>query len=380
MSATSGKRLLELDAMRGIAALMVVFFHFTVDRPEAQMGFKLGITGVDLFFIISGFVIFLTISGTKHWKDFVVSRFSRLYPAYWTAVLLATLTISLVNYFSGESSGGLLSQALGNLTMFNYYMKIPNLDGSYWTLIIEMQFYILILLIFRFKLLDKIVLLGCAGLGFVLLNHFVISQISPYFFKVSRGMYMFINHLPLFFSGVLFYKIKFNGRSPLLFALVALCYISQLILFYDGGKAMLYITRLEYAPFLTVYYIVFALYALHVKLPIVNRFTVYLGTISYSLYLVHQHIGAVVIIPFVMKYAHLSFWQSALFVALPAVFGLATLITYFIEKPALAYIRSLYKGSKQRQAAAVAAAFPPGDTTPPASDGRQLVSGRQEVP
>ena len=117
--------------MRGIAALMVVFFHFTVDRPEAQLGFKLGITGVDLFFIISGFVIFLTISGTKHWKDFVVSRFSRLYPAYWTAVLLATLSISLVNYFSGESSGGLLHQALGNLTMFNYYMTIPNLDGSY---------------------------------------------------------------------------------------------------------------------------------------------------------------------------------------------------------------------------------------------------------
>lgn len=53
-------RYTELDALRGIAALMVVFFHFTMDRPQGQMGFKLGVTGVDLFFIISGFVIFMS--------------------------------------------------------------------------------------------------------------------------------------------------------------------------------------------------------------------------------------------------------------------------------------------------------------------------------
>lgn len=349
MKPSSGKRLLELDAMRGVAALMVVFFHFTVDREQSQSGFKLGITGVDLFFIISGFVIFLTVSNTKHWLDFLVSRFSRLYPAYWTAVSLTALSMGVMNYFSGESSGNLVYETLGNLTMFNYYMKIPNLDGSYWTLIIEMQFYILILVIFRMKILDKIVLAGIAGLSFVLLNHFVISHISPYFFKMSRGMYQFINHLPLFFSGVLFYKIKFQERSPLLVFLVVACYITQVILFYDGGKAMLYITRSEYVPFLTAYYIIFSLYAFNVKLPIVNRVTLYLGNISYSLYLVHQHIGAVVIIPLMMKYAHLSFWQSALFVALPSVFLLATFITYFIEKPALQFIRNTYKESKRRR-------------------------------
>ena len=67
-------RLLELDALRGIAALMVVLFHFTMDRPEMNLGFKYGVTGVDFFFIISGFVIFLTLSNTKNWKDFVQKR------------------------------------------------------------------------------------------------------------------------------------------------------------------------------------------------------------------------------------------------------------------------------------------------------------------
>ena len=47
----------ELDALRGVASLMVVFFHFTWRRPEANLGFILGTTGVDLFFIISGFLI-----------------------------------------------------------------------------------------------------------------------------------------------------------------------------------------------------------------------------------------------------------------------------------------------------------------------------------
>ena len=43
------KRYLELDSMRGFASLLVVFFHFTMGRNEAGLGFKLGTTGVDFF-------------------------------------------------------------------------------------------------------------------------------------------------------------------------------------------------------------------------------------------------------------------------------------------------------------------------------------------
>jgi peptidoglycan/LPS O-acetylase OafA/YrhL len=57
------KRYDELDVLRGFAALFVLFFHLTLFRNEAKYGFQLGITGVDLFFMISGFVIF--------WIEFV---------------------------------------------------------------------------------------------------------------------------------------------------------------------------------------------------------------------------------------------------------------------------------------------------------------------
>lgn len=120
-------RYLELDALRGIAALAVVLFHFTMYRPEAGYGFVLGVTGVDLFFIISGFVILLSLEKTRDWKEFLLDRFSRLYPAYWACVTLAALTALI----SQGPARDLAGRYLANLTMFQLYFGAADLDGSY---------------------------------------------------------------------------------------------------------------------------------------------------------------------------------------------------------------------------------------------------------
>jgi peptidoglycan/LPS O-acetylase OafA/YrhL len=60
------KRFEELDVLRGLAAVMVVVFHFTMGRNQADLGFKLGTTGVYLFFIISGFVILLSLEHVEN--------------------------------------------------------------------------------------------------------------------------------------------------------------------------------------------------------------------------------------------------------------------------------------------------------------------------
>jgi len=82
-------RIQELDSLRGIAAVAVVLYHFTYrfgelyefqTPPPFQV--TLGQYGVQLFFIISGFVIFMTLNRTRRPLDFVVSRFSRLHPTY----------------------------------------------------------------------------------------------------------------------------------------------------------------------------------------------------------------------------------------------------------------------------------------------------------
>ena len=146
----NSNRFQELDALRGIAALIVVLFHFTMDREAANLGFKIGITGVDLFFIISGFVIYMSLTKVKTSKDFIINRVSRLYPTYWVCVTIATLVaLPLVNTVYQYDKIP-LSQYVANMTMFQHYFKIRNIDGPYWTMIVEMVFYIGILLLFHF--------------------------------------------------------------------------------------------------------------------------------------------------------------------------------------------------------------------------------------
>ena len=81
----------ELDALRGMAAMAVVVFHYTTrarNNGVQLFDFEIGHYGVQLFFCVSGFVIYWTLERSKTLMDFAVSRFSRLYPAYWAAIAL----------------------------------------------------------------------------------------------------------------------------------------------------------------------------------------------------------------------------------------------------------------------------------------------------
>ena len=80
---TDRGRLVELDALRGIAAVVVVLYHLTYWNDAAgQAPFSVfwGHYGVELFFIISGFVIFMTLAQARDLRAFAVSRVARLYP------------------------------------------------------------------------------------------------------------------------------------------------------------------------------------------------------------------------------------------------------------------------------------------------------------
>ena len=93
-------RIKELDSIRGIACLMVVLFHYTTrysisfntQKTTALLDFKYGGLGVSLFFMISGFVIYLSINNVKDAKTFFIKRFIRLYPIFWIC-MLTTFTI-----------------------------------------------------------------------------------------------------------------------------------------------------------------------------------------------------------------------------------------------------------------------------------------------
>lgn len=93
-------RFVELDSVRGIAALAVVIYHYLYRYNElyAHHGLNFdwaywGKYGVQLFFIISGFVIFMSLERVKKPFDFIASRFTRLFPAYWIALIITTLFV-----------------------------------------------------------------------------------------------------------------------------------------------------------------------------------------------------------------------------------------------------------------------------------------------
>ena len=331
------KRYEELDALRGIAALLVVFFHFTMGRPEYNTFFKLGTTGVDLFFVISGFVIFMSLQKISSGFDFVINRVSRLYPTYWASVTFTfILILSFLIYNNRNDLDNKLIQYLGNLTMFQFYLNFPHriddLDGPYWTLIIEMLFYISILFLFLTKLLKYI-----KAIGIVLC--IIIVVLTQYCYNINYVKYIIswiplLQFLPLFFAGTVFYNIS-TKKDKLVFnySIIVLCFLCQSVLFPYAGRSNDYINWTEYCIMLFVYFALFILFVNNRLSFIVNKTTLFFGKISYALYLIHQYISVKIIIPHFYNKLGINFWIVAIFINLPIIIGIATFITYKIDIP-----------------------------------------------
>ena len=319
----------ELDALRGIAALMVVLFHFTTSKYSTNFKFNFGIAGVDLFFIISGFVIFMSLNKVKSSRDFIINRVSRLYPAYWTCV---TFTFSVMLAYSIYKHNDIsFVQYIGNMTMFQYYLRIPDIDGPYWTMIIEMIFYICMLVIFYFKLMNRLIPIG------LILTIMVVLLTSFYYNNFTYQLLTYIpllQFIPLFLAGILFYNIYIEKKKFLeKYFILIICLVSQILLYDYSGRSRYFISQNEYAIMLVIYFLLFTLF-IHGKLKIiVCKATLFLGKISFPLYLIHQYISLNFIIPILIKKFHFNFWIASLFFALPMVIGLATIVTYYIEIP-----------------------------------------------
>lgn len=327
-------RFKELDALRGIAAIMVVLFHFTMDRPERNLGFKFGVTGVDLFFIISGFVIYMSLTKVKSSLEFVINRISRLYPTYWVCVTVTFILICIKVYLfkSLVLHPPSLWDYLANMTMFQYYLGANDLDGPYWTMIIEMIFYIGVLILFKFHLLKYInilgitISLGVAGLTVFFHDHAFAHQI----FKAIP----LLSFVPLFFAGIIFYNIyEYKDKLIARYAMLLMCLFCQISLYHYGGTSWWYLSQAEYAVMLTIYFLLFVLFVNGKLKFVVNKITLFLGKLSFPLYLVHQFVAIRFVIPALTNKMNLNYWAAAFLVALPVVLILAYFINRYVEIP-----------------------------------------------
>jgi len=179
----------QIDSLRGIAALLVIWLHvselYINLSPQVKIAgsffydfpwhINTGLIGVNIFFAISGFVLLKSIKGPKRaaTKLFFTRRFFRLYPAFWLSVLLGYYVMSLMGkHFSA-------GEIIANLTMLPQLLHHKVILGLYWTLQIEIIFYFIAWLMFIFDKLHNPLHLFLSSIFF--LTIYITSKILIYF-------------------------------------------------------------------------------------------------------------------------------------------------------------------------------------------------------
>ncbi|MEZ5461197.1 acyltransferase family protein [Dokdonella sp.] len=327
-SGSKASRIVELDALRGLAALAVVAFHYTTHYGNevghigpAPISLAFGNYGVHLFFMISGFVIFMTLEHTRTAMDFVVSRFSRLFPAYWAAILISAAFV----YTIGMSAQQVPWRDVAiDFTMIQQILGAEHLDGSYWTLQVELFFYMQMLFWFVLGLLHRIRWIIVAWLVLAVICG--LAEKHDIHLSYTARELLIVRHIPYFALGILFYRIRthpLERRGDI--ALIGLCLVAIGLAFKP--------VYLEVAAISTA---IFALFAAGLLGGLRWAPFAFLGTISYSLYLLHQAIGFSLI--WHLETVGVSASLAAL-VAAVAVTILATGLTFLVERPAMRAIR-----------------------------------------
>lgn len=353
------KRLEYLDSLRAIAALLVVWLHVTEEfirmpgvREHGSLLYDMassvdfGRIGVITFFAISGFIIPQSIRGDRATgtKKFLVSRFFRLFPAYWLSVPLALVVLW---WLPGREISGL--DVAGNFTMLESILGYQPLMGHYWTLEIELIFYTLCLLLFQLNLVHRIETSAFMSALMVLIFIAATSGLLRRWFHVeldlpSNFTFMAYN-LGIMFWGSCAQHCLLGPSKKTSWILLALC---TALVFFPPVWALVHITeasREGVIRFVGGYGLGLALFVLGVTvLKIRVAWLAWLGVISYSLYLFHPIVfyGLIQLI----NYFDISVLQGrSLAVYLALATGLSILLAWLVyrlvERPSIALGRKL---------------------------------------
>lgn len=302
-------RVNEIDLLRFLAALSVVFYHYTfrgyaadglsaMPYPLLAPAAKYGYLGVELFFMISGFVVLMTAAASARLRDFCVSRIVRLYPAFWAC---CTLTYAATIAF-GMPQAATFDQYMANMTMLSGLSKIPPIDGAYWSLLVEIRFYALVavlLAVARIHQAQRFIflwLLACIALEVP--GTLQLDWMPPLALHYLRYL-LIVNYATYFVAGATCYLIWSKGASLARFAILAASW--GMAVFQSGPSLRefekYYKTGLNSAVvigILTGFYAVMLIVSLRRTGAMARYRWPLAGAISYPLYLLHQNLGYLV--------------------------------------------------------------------------------------
>ncbi|MBL1088764.1 MULTISPECIES: acyltransferase family protein [Streptomyces] len=300
-------RLRALDGLRLLAALMVAAYHYggrggeiagawggspSQQFPTLAPLFAYGCLGVQIFFVISGFVICLSGWG-RTLRAFVASRISRLYPAYWAAILLVTAVFALpfVAYKALAPS-----EVLTNLTMLQQPLGVHRVLGVCWTLWAEMRFYALFALCVVLPGATRgRVVLFCAGWTLA-------AALAQAAHQPLLDVVLMPEYAPFFIGGIGLYLLhRYGPRDPVAWAIVL---VSWLIgqhyavagLWHAASvHAFSYRSTAGIIAVVTLGFVLVGAVALGALRWADWRWLTVAGALTYPFYLVHEHLGWVVV-------------------------------------------------------------------------------------
>jgi peptidoglycan/LPS O-acetylase OafA/YrhL len=317
------RRFLTVDSLRGIASFAVCWYHLTDDFPAGgflQRSGSLGWAGVEIFFVISGFIIPWMLSRSDYrlsdFRVFVWRRVVRLDPPYLASivVILVLEFLSAIRHGTASTFSVSVPQLAAHLAYANVIFDLKWLNPVFWTLAVEFQYYLLIGLMYSW--------LKRVSVGSVLATASIACLASV---ALPHPRYVF-HHLPLFYMGVIAFYVRSRRLSTSRAIPLLLCFAALSV--WPVGRMQVIVGL---ATSLIIAFTGFSW-----------RPLVYLGTISYSLYLLHGPVNTVI---FSLARQLLPSTASArvagLFIALLACIAAAHLFHLFVEHPAQRWSRRI---------------------------------------
>ncbi|HEY8405223.1 MAG TPA: acyltransferase [Flavobacteriales bacterium] len=319
-----------INTLRAIAALMVCVFHFSWHSDETGMlypednfiryyGWQ-GHIGVYVFFVISGFVIPLSMwYGRYHLRDFfrfIAKRLVRLHPPFVLTLVVMALLAVCYSWVDGTLLVIDVKRILHNFFLTAEFFDVQWYQGIYWTLAIEFQYYLLIGLLFP---------LFSWKPSWISVLFFIPFLLSAHFFDHQTGKHIIFFHAPVFAMGIALFlhHIKhINGAALVL--IMACCMVE---------------TRYELSPEIAVATSItsYAIACMNWH----NRVLDFVGKVSYSLYLTHGISGGTFLYA-TARYAE-SFVAKTVLLVLTLLVSIAGAWIFYkiIEEPSIRWSKRI---------------------------------------
>lgn len=358
------KRIGILDGFRCLAILWVIGFHFFVRYTPPffehnyypygnllanNVLFKHGILGVYFFFIISGFVIFMTLEKCRNIADFMKRRLIRLWPTLLLCSLITFAGCLLLDpngsfvFFHNRPENFLPSLTFTQPRLWENVLNTKPvywIDGAYWSLACEASFYVTASILFfssRQPFLKKWLLFSVPFVLFYCLTNSVhaagLVQVR-YLLSVT----IFPQYLIYFTLGIYFYMLYSNKKVSLAEHLAI------------AGTFVTHLAFTEKAIGDFIFILAFtALFVIFVFRPawlnfLSFKFFQFVGLISYPLYLLHQNLGMLLSIKLSGLLGSKSVWLTFV----PAIL-VVSLLAFLVNKYYERRVPALFKGSKSKK-------------------------------